>query len=127
MPSGSMNPITHGFLEYMKRDPAFVVNRFRWGGLGVTFNMDETGLAKALAAMGTNTGRVLSIFKHLDEKHNSDADDVAVRYLEQAKGSPDTLAAIKANPTLVALLIRIMDEGPTGRSEDKAIEFLRAL
>src|SRR5262245_20632350 len=88
MPSGSMNPITHAFLEYLKCDPAFFVNRFRWGGLGVTFNMDEDGLAKALAAMGTNMRRVKSIFEHLNKKHNSDADDVAVRYVKEIRKSP---------------------------------------
>ena len=127
MPGGSLNPITHGFLEYLKRDPAFVVNRFRVGGLGVTFNMDESGLADALVAMGTNTRRVLSIFEYLNENHNSDADDVAVLYVERAKPAAATVAAIKADRPLVALLIRIMDEGWTSAEEKKAIEYLRTL
>jgi len=127
MPSDSINPITHGFLEYMKSDPAFIVNRFRWGSLGITFNMDESGLAKALVAMGTNTGRVMDIFKHLNHNHNSDADDVAVLYVNQIKKAPSTMAALKSNQQLVALLIRIMDEGWTGKEEKKAIEFLKEL
>jgi len=122
------HPITHGFLEYLKNDPAFLVNRFRWGGLGVTFNMDEHGLAEALAAMGVNTRRVLSIFEHLNNKfENSDADDVAVRYVDQVRGSPATTAAVKKDKVLVALLIRILDEGWTTDEEKKAIAFLRAL
>jgi len=128
MPSGSKNPITHGFLEYMKRDPAFVVNRFRWGGLGVTFSMDEDGLAASLAAMGTSTDRVRNIFEHLNNMiDNSDADDVAVRYVDQVRGSPATTAAVKKDKVLVALLIRILDEGWTTDEEKKAIAFLRAL
>ena len=127
MPQGSLQPITHGFREYLKCDPAFVVNRFRWGGLGVTFNMDEEGLAKALAAMGTNTRRVLKIFEHLNKNHNSDADDVAVLYVDQVSRSPATKAALKAERSLVDLLIRMMDEGWTSAEEKKAIAFLRTL
>jgi len=127
MPSGSKNPITHAFLEYLKCDPAFLVNRFRWGSLGVTFNMDEDGLAKALAAMGTNMRRVKAIFEHLNKKHNSDADDVAVRYVNLITNSPTIVAALKAEKPLVELLIRVMDEGWTSDEEKKAIEFLRGL
>ena len=127
MPSDSMNPITHGFLEYLKSDPAFIVNRFRWGGVGITFSMDERGLAKSLVAMGTNTGRVLDIFKYLNHYHNSDADDVAVLYVNQVKNSPSTLAALKSNTNLVGLLIRIMDEGWTGKEEKEAIKFLKEI
>jgi hypothetical protein len=127
MPKGSLNPITHAFLEYLTCDPAFLVNRFRWGGLGVTFNMDEDGLARALAAMGTNMRRVRAIFEHLDAKHNSDADDVAVRYLDAVRKSPAATAALKAERPLVELLIRILDEGWTSAEEKQAIAFLRAL
>ena len=53
MPSGSMNPITHAFLEYMKRDPAFVVNRFRWGGLESPSTWTKTDLPRLSLDMGT--------------------------------------------------------------------------
>jgi hypothetical protein len=127
MPAGSKNPITHAFLEYLKRDPSFVVNRFRWGSLWFTFNMDEAGLAKALAAMGTNTRRVAAIFEHLNKNHNSDADDVAVLYVADVRKVPSIVTALKADKPLVALLIRIMDEGWTSKEEKEAIEFLRSL
>ena len=42
----------------MKNDPAFVVNRFRWGGWGMTVSLDEKGLATALISMGKNLQRV---------------------------------------------------------------------
>lgn len=126
MPKGSMNPITHGFLEYIKCDPAFVVNRFRWGSLGVTFDMDEVGLADALVAMGGNTRRVLAIFEHLNDKHTSDADDVAVLYVERVKKSPVLSAAVKADRPLTNLLVKVMDEGWTSDDEKKAIAFLQA-
>ena len=125
MPKGSLNPITHGFLEYIKCDLAFVVNRFRWGSLGVTFDMDEEGLADALVAMGGNTRRVLAIFEHLDDKHNSDADDVAVLYVQRIQKSPGLSAAVKADRPLTNLLVKVMDEGWTSNDEKKAIAFLQ--
>ena len=127
MPSGSLNPITHGFLEYLKCDPAFVVNRYRVGSWGITFNMDEDGLAAALIAMGGNTRRVSAIFVHLDKKHNSDADDVAELYVDRLRKSPATAAAIRADRSLVALLVRILDDGWTSAGEKAAIEFLRGI
>ena len=126
MPQGSLNPFTHGFLEYMNRDPAFVVNRFRVGGLGVTFNMDEEGLAECLEAMGTNTARVFDVVEYLDDEHNSDADDVAVLYVERVRKTPKLAAAVKADAKLKELLIRVMDEGWTSDDEKAAIAFLRA-
>ncbi len=127
MPSGSLNPFTHGFLEYLQKDPAFVVNRFRVGGWGMTFNMDEDGLANCLFAMGTNMPRVGKIFKHLDDHHRSDADDVAVRYVARVKGSPGLGAALRADRSLVQLLIKVMDEGWTSSEEKAAIAWLRGL
>ncbi len=126
MPKESWNPITHGFLEYLKCDPAFTVNRFRWGSLGVTFNMDEEGLAKCLAAMGGNTRRVFAVFEYLNKKHRSDADDVAVLYVGHMRKSPGLAAAVRADTPLTSLLIRVMDEGWTSDDEKKAIAFLRA-
>ena len=127
MPRGTKNPITHGFLFYLNNDPAFIVNRFRVGSLGVTFNMDEDGLALALAEMGTNTRRVLGIFEHLDKKHNSDADDVAVRYVANVRNVPSTVAALKGDKALVARLVKVMNEGWTSADEKTAIAFLKAL
>lgn len=115
----------HGFLGYMRNDPAFVVNRYRVGGLKMTFNMDEAGLADAIIAMGGNIRRVSAIFVHLDKKHNSDADDVAELYVNRLRKSPATAAAIRADRSLVALLVRILDDGWTSAGEKAAIEFLR--
>jgi hypothetical protein len=126
MPSGSLNPITHGFLEYLKKDPAFVVNRFRAGSWGMTFRMDEDGLAACLAAMGPNMPRVRAIFDHLDANHNSDADDVAVRYVGLIKNTP-TARALAADKDLVRRLIKVLDEGWTDDAEKKAISWLKAL
>jgi len=127
MPSGSLNPITHGFLEYIKVDPAFIVNRFRWGSLGVTFSLDEEGLAKCIFGMGTNMRRVRPLFEHLAKSHPSDSDDVAVLYIALARKSPAIVTALKSDRPLVTLLIRILSGGWTGADEKKAIEFLKTL
>ena len=126
-PSGTHNPITHGFLWYLQEDPSFVVNRFRVGGWGMTFNMDEDGLADALAAMGGNTPRVRKIFDHLDANHNSDADDVAVRYVNRVRHRADVAQAIRRDQPLRDRLIKVLDEGWTSAEEKRAIEWLRAL
>ncbi len=130
MPNGAINPITHGFLEYLKHDPAFVVNRFRWGSLGVTASMDEEGLAEAMVAMDTNIPRVQAILEHLDKKHNSDADDVALLYVQklQKAGNKTQIAhAIRSTPAFRQLLTRVMDEGWTSSEEKSAIAFINSL
>jgi len=126
LPRGARSPFRHSFLAYIENDPAFVVNRFRTGGLGMTFNMDEDGLAKEIAMMGTNMERVRPIFAHLDEHHPSDADDVAVRYVKLIRHAPATGLALKADRPLVKMLIRILDEGWTSAEEKEAIAFLQA-
>ncbi len=91
---------SHGFKSYMTDDATFVVNRFRWGSLGLTASMDEKGLADALVQMGTNLPRVPRIFERLDAVHNSDVDDVAELYLEQVKHKPSLLRLIKQEKKL---------------------------
>ena len=126
-PQGSWNPITHGFLEYMKNDPTFLVNRYRTGGLGVTFDMDEEALAKALADMGPNMRRVYDIFQHLRANHGSDADDVAELYVDLARTRPMVANALKSYRPLRDLLIRILGSGATFPGEARAIAYLQAL
>jgi hypothetical protein len=127
MPRDSWNPFTHGFLEYMKLDPAFVVNRFRTGGWGMTFNMDEDGLARCLAGMGPNMPRVKAIFRHLKTSHPSDSDDVAVRYVALIRNQPAVLAALRQDRELIGLLRGILGSGVTFPDEQRAISFLGAL
>ncbi len=127
MPTGSKNPITHGFLCYMQDDPRFIINRYRTGGWGMTINMDEGGLAKCLAAMQTNLPRVKRIIEFLDKHQNSDADDVAFLYVQEIKNNPQVRSALKADPALIQLLIKTMDEGFTSSSEQDAINWLKAL
>lgn len=126
-PSGGKQPFAHGFLLYLKDDPAFVINRFRIGGWGMTFNMDEEGLAKCLAAMDTNMPRVRKIFDYLNKNHNSDADDVALIYVQAIQKKPNVRPSLVSDKVLVKLLITIMDEGWTTSEEKAAINWLKAL
>jgi hypothetical protein len=127
MPTGSKNPITHGFLWYLQDDPRFIINRFRTGGWGMTFNMDEQGLANCLAAMGTNMPRVKKVIDFLDKHQNSDADDVALLYVQAIQRKPEVRMSLKNDSTLLKLLIKTMDEGYTSGEEQKAIDWLKAL
>ncbi len=130
MPSGSLQPVTHGFLEYVKQDAAFIINRFRWGSLGMTVSMDEAGLARALVEMGRNMVRVRLVFERLERKHPTDVDDVALEYVNQVRGRSDAASigqAIKAEASLFSLLKRVMDAGWTSSGEKEAIAYLKSL
>lgn len=130
MPSDSFQPITHAFLEYMASDPVFVVNRFRTGSLGITFDMDEAGLAECLVAMGANVPRVRRVFEHLAANHPSDVDDVAELYVEgvqKDRERPAIESALRADPQLRNLLIQAMAKGWTSGGEHRAIGYLRSL
>ncbi len=116
--------ISHGFKSYLADDATFVVNRFRWGSFGMTVSMDEEGLATALANMGTNIPRVTAIFKRLYSAHNSDVDDVAVRYVGKIKNNSSVLNLVKKNSDLRDLLVKSMDEGWTSTAEKDAIGLL---
>jgi hypothetical protein len=128
-PRGTILPYAHAFLDYMRDDPRFVVNRFRVGGLGLTFALGEQDLAAYLVEMGGNLPRVLTIFRHLEEDYNSDADEVAEHYVELIRRShASTIGfALRGHRQLVELLIRVMDEGWTTKAEHNQIEYLRGL
>jgi hypothetical protein len=118
--------VGHSFKLYMQHDAAFVINRYRFGGWGMTLNMDEAGLARALIRMGANAPRVKRILQRLRDVHWSDSDDVAVHYVE--KSSVAQLQAMKqADPSVIALLIALMEAWKTWPDEDRAIAKLKAL
>jgi hypothetical protein len=122
--------VAHSFLTYMENDPEFVINRFRVGGVGMTFNMDEQGLGNALAGMGSNVERIFKVFKRLADKNGSDADDVAVyfmRKLQNPAGQQLLRKFVTVKPGLIDLLITVLDEGWTTAEEQKFIDQLKAL
>lgn len=117
--------VAHGFLEYAKHDGEFVVNRFRFGGWGMTMNMDEKGLAKFCVEQGDNVRRLRSIFDRLEKAHQSDSDDVAQHYVEML--SDARIARLKAlDGVFIDQLIRLMRDGIATRGERSQIARLRA-
>lgn len=117
--------VAHGFTEYAKHDGEFVVNRFRWGGWGLTFSLDEKGLARFCVEQGDNTRRLRAIFQRLKDAHPSDSDDVAVAYVELL--SDARLARLKQHdPGFVEMLIGLMASGVPFADERMAIRRLRA-
>lgn len=127
--AGPLGFFAHSFLLYLKDDARFLVNYYRWGGWGVTLSMNEDGLATALASMGNNEPRLRAVFELLNKHHNSDADDVALLYVQKMRATPAGAAALRSmkNAPLVPLLVRVMDEGWTTSAEKDAIAYLRAL
>ncbi len=96
----------------------------------MTFSMDEKGLAGALVAMGGNMPRVRRVFEHLESRHGSDVDDVAELYVNGVEAAANRSAirmALKNEPGLVALLIRVMEKGWTSSGERRAIAVVRGL
>ena len=118
--------VSHGFKFYMARDAEFIINGFRFGGMKMTVNLDEVGLAKTLVKMGSNAPRIRRIFERLRDAHYTDRDDVAVHYVEQS--TSERLRTLKqADPKLIDLLIWLLEDGPTMADEESAIAKLKAL
>lgn len=114
----------HGFVEYQAHDGEFVVNRFRTGGMGMTMNMDEDGLADFCVGLGRNTDRLRSIFDRLEKAHFSDSDDVALLYVNK-KTDADLAELARIDGSFIDQLIRLLEAGWTSRSESAAIERLK--
>ncbi|MFM2391027.1 MAG: hypothetical protein RLZZ437_2582 [Pseudomonadota bacterium] len=116
----------HAFTLYMQNDAAFVINRYRFGGLNMTLNLDEQGLARTMIRMGPNAPRVRRILERLRDVHWTDSDDVALHYVE--KSSVPQLRAMKqADPGVIRLLIALLESGPTMADEERAITKLNSL
>lgn len=124
----AMWPWAHNFCVYLLDDAAFAINKHRVGGWSLTLSMDEEGLAQDLVKMGLNEPRVTKIFKRLDDKHNSDSDDVARYYINAMKKSTTGDTVLKTmKSTLVPLLKKILSEGYTSDADQDCINYLNSL
>lgn len=111
--AGTADPMTRSF-----------VARFTGFWTGV----DEEGLVRALVTEHrTNPAFVERVFRSLDDSYHTDADDVAVLYVEHLRRDPALAQALSLNPSLRALLVKLMDEGYTDAGEARAIQWVRAL
>ncbi|AUH64475.1 hypothetical protein [Paracoccus zhejiangensis] len=118
-------PVVHGFKWYAEQDGEFVVNRFRWGSWGMTFSLDEKGLAKFCANQGDNVRRLRAIFDRLEKAHPTDSDDVALEYVKLL--SDTQIARLKLlDAGFVTQLVRLLESGATFADERGAIERLKA-
>lgn len=123
----------HSFETYRQYDPEFVVNRFRWGSFGLTANMDEDGLAQAMVEMGVNPSRLQGIFERLLKRHNSDADDVALLYVQKMRtaGREHQLKSIaRENKRVIELMIECLTGGTiswVAGEEKQAATYLKGL
>ena len=92
------------------------------------FNRDESGIAKVLIERGIVMDEIYIVFREMDANYNTDADDVAVEYVEQIKRKGGTLKfSLAQHRQLVNLLIRVLDDGWTSGREKSAIEYLNSL
>lgn len=130
VPTGHVVPFAHSFSLYMDNDPEFIVNRHRWGSLGMTVSLDEDAIASDLVSMGVNAPRIYKVMKWIDERHHVDVDDVALAYITRMRQSPagaSTLKTLKRHTDLFPLLIKAMEGGWTTSAEKDAIAFLKAV
>ena len=114
---------------YRKHDAEFIVNRFRYGSLGMTASMDESGLAAFLVKIASNPPRVEGVFKRLQSAHWSDADDVANLFVKKMKERKNAVMAMvaKQKPSLIKPLSKCLDERWTTGGEYKMMDYLKAL
>jgi hypothetical protein len=109
--AGASNSLTRGF-----------VGRFTsfWTGL------DVDKMARALVVEhGNDLSFVCRVFLSLDHDYNSDADDVALRYVTLVRRDPRLAAAVQSNVALRLVLIKVMAEGWTTAEEAQAIRYLQ--
>jgi len=122
---------SHAFEAYRQHDAEFVINRFRWGSFRMTFSMDEEGLAQALVDMGVNPPRLKKIFQRLLDAHQSDADDVALLYVQKSRQKEPQLRALaQADRELIDLLVECLTGGTFSwvtPEEKQAATYLKGL
>lgn len=88
----------------------------------------EKAIADALIQeCGYDVDKVLAVFVELNDKYNTDADDVANFYIENIRNSNSQIImeAFRLNVKLRKFLIRLLDEGWTTDSERKNVHYLK--
>lgn len=111
--AGTSDPATRSFVA---RFTGF------WSGV------DEEGMARALASEHrSNAAFVHRVFVSLNNDYSTDADDVALAYVEIARRDNAVSQTIRSNRNLRDYLIQLMTEGWTSTEEQRAIAYLRGL
>ncbi|WLQ14785.1 hypothetical protein O5O45_02390 [Hahella aquimaris] len=93
------------------------------------FNTDEEAIARDLVEKCSyEMDKVYSVFKELDWAYNSDADDVALLYVNRVRRStPIIKSSLKAHTPLRNLLTAILEDGWTTSNERDAIRYVQQL
>jgi hypothetical protein len=93
------------------------------------FSTDEDGLARALYERGgIDANFVKAVFAVLADRYATDADDVALAYVNIVKTRGGSqLHALKLDTSLKHLLIQLMEQGWTSSEESAALRYLRTL
>ncbi len=94
------DPVTHSFMLYMENDARFVINRHRWSAGWFTAWLNADGLAKDLAAMGTNMQRVanvLSTLNAISPRWVPDVLDAYVKLIAADKAGGSKTASLAIN------------------------------
>lgn len=111
--AGASNPATRNF-----------IGRFT----GFWTGTDESGMAKALATeYANNAFFVQQVFESLESDYSTDADDVALEYVEIARRNVSVRNLLRQSPPLRQTLIRLLDDGWTSKEEAEAIQYLKGL
>lgn len=111
--TGTSDPATRSFVA---RFTGF------WSGV------DEEGMARALASEHrSNAAFVHRVFVSLNNDYSTDADDVALAYVEIARRDNAVSQTIRSNRNLRDYLIQLMTDGWTSADEQRAITYLRGL
>ncbi|MBN1610638.1 MAG: hypothetical protein JW940_28670 [Polyangiaceae bacterium] len=109
--AGTSDPLTRQF-----------VGRFTsfWSGV------DEEAMARALVSEHkTNLQFVYRVFSSLNRDYHTDADDVALEYVNLVRRDPALGAVVRSESALRDILIQVLTEGWTSSDEQVAIRYLR--
>lgn len=92
-------------------------------------SVDEKGMANALFKEASyETNKVLNVFKQLNDKYSTDADDVALIYVQLIRNNPGTVqVAVRQNIDLRNYLIMLLDQGWTTKDEHNCISYLKKM
>jgi len=115
----------HAYVEAAgTSDPATrqFVGRFTSFWTGV----DEEGMARALTREHRNDlAFVRRVFLSLNHDYHTDADDVALEYVNLARRDAALGAVVRSDSSLREILIQVLDEGWASSAEQEAIRYLR--
>jgi hypothetical protein len=94
------------------------------------FHVEEDAMADAMISrLGIDLDAVHEVFRELERTYTSDADDVALLYVEKVHGRrpPSIIQGLKLNGELRRFLVELLEDGWTSEREKRAIGFLQSL